>query len=71
MLSIKLSSNGLADFLGDARPTVLVTDEARMDALTPVAQAAGVDHVVSLESGGAHAIHAAAGTDRRGTARWK
>ncbi|WP_424943988.1 malonate--CoA ligase [Aliiroseovarius crassostreae] len=46
-------------FLGDATPHVFVCDTAKMDDLSPVAKACGVDHVLTLGQGGSGTLVAA------------
>ncbi len=50
----------VAYFLGDAEPTVLVCAPESLAALTPVAEKAGVAHVVTLGSDGAGSLTGAA-----------
>ncbi len=52
----------IAYFLGDAEPTVFVCDPARQGELQPVADKAGVRHVLTLDSDGAGTLAERAAT---------
>ena len=47
-------------FAGDAKPRVLVTTPERLDEMRPVAEANGVDHVVTLDADGGGSLAALA-----------
>ncbi len=47
-------------FLTDAAPTVFICDKAKLEELTPVAKAAGVSHVLTLDGAGAGTLADAA-----------
>lgn len=63
-LNTAYTASEVAYFLGDAEPRVFVCDPARLDELRPIAEAAGVAHVLTLDAaGGGSLAERAAGMD--------